>query len=277
MTSTPQAMRVSEAWTLAGPVSFDEIGLERSDDPTALIRAVLVLGGVRDRNRYYALSFRQGPFSPAQYVSTSAAEKYRTTDLSSSTLALFMFAPVRPVPPAPPVFPAALPAAVGAQDWAPSLRDYCQAAGIPTASPLTCTMVLQALVGASNAADAVAQVTRRALQPVLGWDAQLDTSTVMWAGVSGGIAVSAATVLLAVGQPDSITVAGEQLPVTSAELTVDWAGPLRVTVALHAGVTWTSRTTRSSPRRAGPGRSMSTCGRSARRMGSSLGRPSGRC
>ncbi|MGB2711054.1 MAG: hypothetical protein WBC33_06010, partial [Conexibacter sp.] len=213
VTSRRQALVLEEAWTLSEtrpdplpfPTSFDDVFL-RADpgDPQAwaftLTRPPAGAGS--------ALRFNQ-LLGKDLYVSTNPARSFETTDFGEADLAVFEIERQAP--------------AAAVRDGAPrtvTLRAFCEAVGVPTDPPLSCTALLPQLVGPQDDATLAAGITLPAIERVLGWDADLDVSTVTYAEDDRGPLVSVAEVAIVLGTPRTFTIDERTVEIERAAMTL---------------------------------------------------------
>jgi len=235
VTAAQTTFNVEEAWLLQPPQP--EITIVRlqvattSPGPSRLVK-LIDRGGGR-----WALQL----VPETAYVSTNAAQGYRTQDLNDPNLAEFEFSEFSPGVARQPLAAAASRlrgfarrlGAGPAAEPAPSLRSFLQAAGLPSDGPLTGRAALVALVGPGNAAAAEAGINLPVLDRIFGWEADLDRSTVSWSGDGEGLLVTGATLAVAVGSPSTFTIEGVTETIVSTSIAVARSESLTVTAALH--------------------------------------------
>ncbi len=153
LSSASQSFNLDEAWTLsltnpglvAYPSSFDDIRLRLvgpAIPPTLLVRLVAppTFGVPGSALMVPWTGFGVAPL----YVSTNAAQHYLTPDIDSSELAIFTISKVAALGARRPLGlePADPRLALTAASTPVTLRAFCQAMGVGTAQPLTCTQAL---------------------------------------------------------------------------------------------------------------------------------------
>lgn len=218
VTSDETAFFVEEAWLVQPPQPEFSIGrLQRAKSPNHFRLVNLIDRG----GGGWALQLYPG----TDYVSKSAASNYRTLSLADPELAVFEFSEVTEA--------AASGRSLTAAETEPTLRAFLRAAGLPSDGPLTGEAALTALVGPRAAAAAAAKINLRVLRRLLGWEADLDSSTVTWSSDSEGFLVTEATLAIAVGSPATFQIEGITETIASCSITLTRGEELKVTAALR--------------------------------------------
>lgn len=215
VTAAPQSLLLDEAWTLSGtrpqalpfPASFDDVVL-RADagKPGRAFTRTGVLRGAGTALRWQQLG------AVPHYVST-VGPLYTTTDVNEPGLALFAFTLA-------PAAAARHDAPPGGAERTVSLRAFCEAVGVPTEPPPSCTALLPQLAGPEDGATLAAEITLPAVARVLGWEADLDASTVTYAEDEYGPLVSTADVAIRLGTPRTVTIDERSVEIERAAATL---------------------------------------------------------
>lgn len=216
--ASQKAFQVEEAWQLQPPQP--EVTIVRLRGATTAPGATRLVKLIDRGGGHWALQL----VPENDYVSTDAAQGYRTQDLNDPKLAVFEFSETGAVGEQQPA---------GAAEPGSSLRAFLQAAGLPGDGPLAGRAALAALVGPGSAAAVEAGVDLPVLKRIFGWEADLDASTVTWSSDGEGLLVTEATLAVAVGSPSTFTIEGVTETIVSTSITVAQGGPLAVTVALR--------------------------------------------
>ena len=264
-----QSFQIDDAWTLSlaapaelpFPSSFDDVRVRGTVTATGAQTSrifTLVAAGARGQ---FLLRVLPPTFVPARYVSTDATRDFQTTDPSAAAA----FAIVRVAAGAaglPVLVPArrrrvvAAQLAVGSGDGPVTLRAFLQTLGEPVDQALPVDAVLPQLVGPDNAAALAEGITLHVAERVLGWNADLDASTVTASEDEHGPLVIAAEIAIQMGTPVTFTIDDQQETIASASATLALSvdGPLTLEAALETigGIRVADDASVASPSRARP-------------------------
>ncbi len=214
VTADPQALLLDEAWTLSStrpqalpfPASFDDVALRSG---TGSPGRPFTLTRIRRRP---GRALRWQPLGGVPSYVSKLGPSYTTTDVDEPGLALFDFTLAEAAP-------ARHDASDGAQRTV-SLRAFCAAVGVPTDPPPSCTALLPQLVGPQDGAALAAEITLPAIARALGWEADLDASTVTYAEDERGPLVSAADVAIRLGAQRTVTIDERTVEIEQAAATL---------------------------------------------------------
>jgi hypothetical protein len=236
VTPGTQGFYVDQAWLLGTavlppypfPGSFDDVRLRVADQP---IEDVARLVTLFPRDGGYVISVKS-LLGPRMFVCNNPGSNFLTEDPDDPTVLAFTFAEVATDD----------DARAGDADQPVSLRAYCEAVGVPTEAPLSCTELLPQLVGPDAAATLDGQILSHVIQRALGWNADLDASTVTYTEDEYGPLVSAAEVVIELGTPLEFTVDDQRETIASAALSLQRT-PEPDTVAIAGSVVSEAGTT----------------------------------
>jgi glyoxylase-like metal-dependent hydrolase (beta-lactamase superfamily II) len=212
----PQSLLVEQAWLLDSrgmvanpfPGTFDDIRLAIADAPTGSgLQASLVITPSGHELSVLWL------FDERQYVCNDPSRGFLTTNPEAESVVAFEFVAPGAAGQAP------APLAASAEEPV-KLRDFCTAVGVPIDQPLDCGKLLPQLVGPDAAAGLDAQILSEVIERVLGWDADLDKSTVTYRVDDYGPLVSAAEIVIDPGTPLGFDIAQQPETIDTSALSL---------------------------------------------------------
>lgn len=249
ITFVDQSLLIDQAWllrdidisTVPYPGTFDDIRVTIADGADWGVSRLITVVEPGDGNTYLSV---EGLFQQRAYLCSDPATNYLTPNLAEADPFCFV------------VLGAAADGARAEESTVP-LVEFCRAVGVPTDKPLSGEKLLPQLVGPATAGVLEKQVLSQLIQRALGWNADLDASKVTYRVDEYGPLVTAAEVVLELGDQRDFTVDEQAETIAGAALSVErppGSGAVDATGSVNsaAGTRVSDSATDPHPRRSQP-------------------------